>query len=461
MMTSQVPQHSQSTWRGKSWTLDRRTFLRGAGVSLALPWLEAMSSQAACAETAGEVAVGEIPKRAVFCMWGLGLNGRDFTPTSTGTDYPLSPILKPLENHRRDFTVVSGLKLTHSGGHGGDRTFLTGTNTHDSSSKLRISCDQELAQAVGHHTRYKSLVLGIRRGTGFGNPQDNTLSWSHSGTPIPAENRPHILFDQLFRPETADTLAQRETEFARRASVLDSIREEAKALSGRLGQVDRDKLDEYFTGIRDLEKQMQDEKNWLYKPKAEVETPEFGDEQGIDPEKGRLDYRRYQRLMYDVITLALQTDSTRIISYMARMDNSDGTGAFKGEGNPYGYHEMTHHGEDPDKLKWWTIADTWYMEEWAYFLDRLKSVKEGDGNLLDHTMVVWGSSGGTINAHNNHHLPAVLCGGSRIGVRHQGHLIQDDAYLGNLWQTMFEVMDVSVPENFQGGEADGVIKELV
>ena len=425
---------------------------------MALPWLEAMS---VCARAADGIAADEIPRRAVFCMWGLGLNGRDFTPMTTGPDYELTPILRPLERHRRDFTVVSGLKLTHSGGHGGDRTFLTGTNTHDSGSKLRVSCDQELADAIGHQTRYSSLVLGIRRGTGFGNAQDNTLSWSRNGTPLPAENRPHVLFDKLFRPETADTIAQREAEFARRSSVLDSVRAEASALTARLGKVDREKLDEYFTGIRDLEKQMQVEKTWLYEPKPQVDAPEFGDEQGLDPSRNGLDYRRYQRLMYDVLTLALQTDSTRVISYMARMDNSDGTGAFKGEGNPYGYHEMTHHGEDPDKLSWWTKADTWYMEEWARFLDRLKSVKEGDGTLLDHTMVVWGSSGGTINAHNNHHLPALLCGGAGIGVKHRGHVMKEDVYLGNLWQTMFDVMNVLVPENFQGGEANGAISEIV
>lgn len=450
-----------STWRHKSWSLDRRSLLCGAGIAIALPWLEAMSPLAANSASAGDLGADEIPRRSVFCMWGLGINGRDFTPKTTGRDYELTKILTPLKKHRDDFTIISGLKLTHSGGHGGDRTFLTGTNTHSSGAKLRISCDQELAQAVGHLTRYPSLALGIRRGTGFGNPQDNTLSWSRSGTPIPSENRPHVLFDKLFRPDTADTLAQREAEFARRASVLDSVRDEAAALSKKLGKVDQNKLDEYFTGIRDLEKKMQLEKQWLRHPKPKVESPEFGSDQGLDPDKSGLDYRRYQRLMFDVITLALQTDSTRVISYMPRMDNRDGTGAFKGEGNPYGYHEMTHHGEDADKLKWWTIADTWYMQEWSYFLDRLKSVKEGDGTLLDHTMVAWGSSGGSINAHNNHHLPTLLCGGGRIGVNHQGHIIREDDYLGNLWQTMFSAMKVPTPEGFQGGEANGVINELL
>jgi len=441
--------------------LPRRTFLKCAGISLALPWLEVMSARAASVTTAGSIAPGETPKRAVFSFFGLGLNGRDFTPADTGLDYTVSPILKPLEALRRDFTVVSGLKLAQGGGHTGDRTFLTGTNTRSAGAKLRASCDQELAQAIGGQTRYPSLTLGIKRGTGFGGNQDQTLSWAASGTPIPSENRPHVLFDQLFRPDSAETLNQREVEFARRTSVLDSLRGEARRLSGSLGAADRAKLDEYLTGIRDLERRMQSEKEWLRRPKPNVATLEFGKEQGLDPDKAGLEYRRYQRLMFDVITLALQTDSTRVISYMARMDGQDGTGAWRDRGNPYNYHEMTHHGEDPDKLKWFTKADIWYMEEWAYFLGKLKTIKEGDGTLLDHTLVTYGSSNGSINAHNNHHLPTMLAGGARLGVRHQGHLIKEDVRLGNLWRTMFDRLQVPLPENFQGGESDGIIKELV
>lgn len=177
--------------------------------------------------------------------------------------------------------------------------------------------------------------------------------------------------------------------------------------------------------------------------------------------KGNFDYRRYQRLMFDVIALALQTDSTRVINYYARRDLNDGTYCYAYKGCPYGYHEMTHHGEDPDKLKWLTTVDTWYMEDWAYFIEKLKIAKEGDGTLLDHTMLVWGSSGGTVNAHNNTDLPTMLVGGHKIGIKHQGHIAKKDVRLGNLWQTMFGVMGVKVPDKFQGGEADGVIKEIV
>src|SRR6267154_1345506 len=145
-------------------SIPRRTFLKGAGISLALPWLDAMRVRAGATPA-------ETPRRAVFCFFGLGLNGRDFTPADTGPNYTLTPILKPLEALRRDFTIISGLKLTYSGGHVGDRTFLTGTNTRSAGKKLRVSCDQELAQAIGGRTRYPSLTLGIKRGTGFGGNQ--------------------------------------------------------------------------------------------------------------------------------------------------------------------------------------------------------------------------------------------------------------------------------------------------
>jgi hypothetical protein len=200
---------------------------------------------------------------------------------------------------------------------------------------------------------------------------------------------------------------------------------------------------------------------WKGASKPAVAQLTFGNEQGLDPDRAGLEYRRYQRFMFDVITLALQTDSTRVISYLARMDGQDGTGAWRDLGNPYNYHEMTHHGEDPDKLRWFTRADVWYMEEWAYFLNKLKAVREGEGTLLDHTLVAYGSSGGAINAHHNHHLPTMLAGGARLGIRHQGHLVKEDVRLGNLWSTMFNRMNVPLPRNFQGGEADDIISELV
>lgn len=442
------------------WQLSRRTFLHGAGVSLALPWLEAMSPAARAVTSAGSAAEGEIPKRAVFTFWGLGLNGRDYTPEQEGKDYKLTPILKPIAAHCDDFTIISGLKLTYSGGHSGDRTFLTGTCTHKADSKLHISVDQQLAAHVGEATRFPSLVLGIQRGTGFGGSQDNTLSWTKSGTPLPAENRPDVLFDRLFLAESPEERAAREQGMNRNASILDSVRESAKKIETHIGAEDKRKLDEYFNSIREIEARMDTERAWLdrEKPKADLGGPV----PKIEPKQDKnFNYREYQRLMYDIITLALQTDSTRVVSYMARKDLGDGTGSYGHLGNPYDYHTLTHHGEDPERLKWLTQVDIWHMEDWAYFLGKLKSVKEGDGTLLDHVLLARSSSGGTLNAHNNTMLPTIICGGSRIGIRHQGHIVMAEKSLGNLWQTMVTLMGVPIPSNFMGGEADGVIKPIM
>lgn len=443
----------------RTWQLDRRTFLRGAGVAMALPWLQAMSPNSKSFGAAGSMAASEIPKRAVFTFWGLGLNGRDYTPKEDGKGYQITPILKPLEAHRDEFTVITGLKLTHSGGHAGDRTFLTGTATHKADAKLRISVDQQLVEHIGNVTRFPSLVLGIQRGTGFGNAQDNTLSWTRNGTPIPAENRPDVLFDRLFRKESPQELAAREADRARRASILDSVRDSAKRLEGSVGVEDKRKLDEYFNSIRDIERRMETESAWLHKDKPKVD---YGPVPKIEPRQDkRFDYRAYQRLMYDIVALALQTDSTRVISWMAKKDLSDGTGSYGQFGNPYDYHTLTHHGEDPERLDWLTKVDIWTMEDWAYFLAKLKSIKEGDGTLLDHTLLARSSSGGTANAHNNTMLPAMICGGSRIGIKHQGHVKVMDKSLGNLWATMVGLMGMKVPSDFMGGEVDGTVPAIV
>jgi hypothetical protein len=444
----------------------RRTVLRGAGAVLALPWLESMSTNSRTVVNAGQLDESQRPKRAIFTMWGLGVNGRDFTPPDSGPAWSSTPILKPLSNLRDDFTIISGLRLTHSGGHSGDRTFLTGTATHKADAKLTISADQQIAEKIGGVTRFPSLVLGVNRGTGFGSGSiDKTLAWTRGGTPIPAENRPNVLFDRLFRADSAEDIHQQKSQAARRESVLDAISDQAKKLSSKIGRGDREKLDEYFNSVREVERQIETDLAWLEKPKAQVPSIDFGNNvQALDPElenKTTFDYRRYQRLMFDVITLALQTDSTRVINYYARRDLNDGTHCYRYMGCPYGYHEMTHHGEDPDKLKWLTQVDTWYSEEWAYFLNKLKSVREGDGSLLENTMLVWGSTGGTINAHNNSNLPTMIAGGQRLGIKHQGHLVKPDTRLGNLWQTMFDVLGLPIPDNFQGGEADGVIKEII
>jgi hypothetical protein len=337
------------------WQISRRTVLKGVGAAIALPWLEAMSPNSLHASTAGSLAPSEIPKRAVFTFWGLGINGRDYTPQQTGKDYALTPILKPLAAQRHNLTVITGLKLTHSGGHGGDRTFLTGTATHKADTKLHISADQELVEHLGNVTRFRSLVLGVHRGTGFGSAQDNTLSWTRNGTPIPAENRPEMLFDQLFRKESPEQLTEREKRQSLNGSILDHALESIKKLEKQVGTVDKTKLDEYFNSIRDIEKRMEEERAWMHREKP---TVNYAPVPKIEPKSDKdFDYRAYQRLMFDIIALALQTDSTRVISYMAKKDLGDGVTGYKHLGCPYDYHTLTHHGEDPERLNWLTKVD--------------------------------------------------------------------------------------------------------
>ena len=355
--------------------MPRRTFLKAAGVSLALPWLDVMSASANSIGTAGSITAAETPRRAVFCFFGLGINGRDFTPADTGRNYTLTPILRPLAALKDDFTVVSGLKLTHSGGHVGDRTFLTGTNTRSAGARLRVSCDQELAAAVGRNTRFPSLSLGIKRGTGFGGYYDHTLSWSPSGTPIPAENRPHVLFDQLFRPDTPQTITQREAEFVRRASVLDSLRHEARRLEGSLGADDRHKLDEYLTGIRDLERRMQEERDWLRRPSRRWTPSTSATFRASTPTGPGWNIAAINGSCSTSSPLPCRPTAPASSPTWPAWTAPTAPAPGASLGNPYNYHEMTHHGEDPDKLQWFTRADTWYMEEWAYFLGKLKSVK--------------------------------------------------------------------------------------
>ena len=220
--------------------LPRRTFLKGAGITLALPWLDAMSVRAASVTTAGSIAASETPRRAVFCFFGLGINGRDFTPAERGLELhrhadPQAAGSAAERFHRRLRPEADPFRRPRRRSHLSHRHQHPQRRARSSASRAT----RNWPQAIGRQTRFPSLTLGIKRGTGFGGNQDQTLSWSPSGTPIPSENRPHVLFDQLFRPDTAETLNQREAEFIRRASVLDSLREEARRLSGSLGADDR------------------------------------------------------------------------------------------------------------------------------------------------------------------------------------------------------------------------------
>jgi len=329
-------------------------------------------------------------------------------------------------------------------------------------ARTLTSVDQQLAAHHGSATRFPSLVLGTVRETGFGGPFPMTLSWSKNHTPITPENRPEVLFEKLFGSEDNKTLAAARQAMAQRASLLDSIKEQATALQRRVGTADRERLEQYFTSIRDLEDRIKVEREWMDRPKPKVPRPDFG--QGSPRDRIANDgrgYSEYTRMMFDMIALAFQTDSTRVASHIPRTEND--------EAKCYGYetkskwdlHSITHHDEQEEKLVTWRQLDALYMAEWAYFLGKLKDVKEGSGTLLDNTMAAWATTNGGTNAHGAKQLPLILCGGSALGVKHQGHLVKTDTPLSNVWQTVVERVGMPLPENFQGGVAKGVVKELV
>lgn len=438
--------------------ISRRTALRGVGATLSLPFLEAMLPKTALGSTAA--ASSAIPKRGAWFYFGTGMNMRQFQPKDEGKNFSFSPILKPLEKYRRDMTVFSGTYLEHGGGHQGDYTFLTGVEARKGGAiQNTISCDQIAAEKIGRDTRYPSLQLCIQRGTGFGGNL-RTLSWNRNGVPLASENDPHVVFNRLFKVDSPEENEARIHGFRRRGSILDVVLEDANALNRKVGKNDQEKLDEYFNSIREVEKQLERDVDWSVKPKPEV-APEvaerYSDPYSINLPAGQFVYDNYAKLMYDLITLAFQTDSTRVITYVVRQESSGGV--FPEFGVSKGYHELTHHGNDPKNLEELAKVDTIYQKQWAHFLDRMKSVKEADGrSLLDHC--VMGYSSGMGIGHSKDQLPTAMFGGSAMGIDHQGHLkLPDQTPLSTVWHTMLDRLGVENGGEFQ--DSHGVIKQVL
>jgi hypothetical protein len=432
----------------RRWVLDRRTFLRGTGSAIALPWLEAMGVNSTSLSKAGELAAGETTARAVFTCWGMGMNHFTLAPEKAGLDYTMPESARPLEPFREESTYFTRMHAV-TGGHQSAHCFLTGVDA--GTGKYGISCDQVIADAVSNQTRIPSLTLGCARQTGFGGRGSMTLSWTKNRTPLMPEDRPQVVFDRLFRPDSEQELATRLSRADDQKSVLDSVREQARRLEGRLGKSDQAKLQEYLGSIRDLEVQMAADAYWLSKPKPTVDPMDYA--------KAKMSWFRS---MFDVLALALQTDSTRLATFNVRDDLNGSSFPWQERGVPWDLHVITHHGGEEEKLKWWTQIDVWQMDEWAYFLNKLKSLREGDGTLLDQTFAVWGTTNGGPAAHSKDDLTAILTGGSRLGIKHAGHVpCENQVPLGNLMRTVTEKMGVPVNDKFYGGAHSGVIKEII
>jgi hypothetical protein len=421
--------------------LSRRSALKAMGVLIPLPLLEATLPRMArgAAEAAG------VPPRMLVCHFGTGMNIREFFPQETGSECSLPRIVKPLEAWRKRMTILSGLQLEHGGGHTGDYTFLTGAEGWKSTGiKSGISADQIVAREIGNETRFASLQLSIARGTNYGQQGLATLSWNANGIPLAAENDPHVLFQRLFAAEDADEASRRDANFRRRGSILDYVHDQAKQMKPRISATDGQKLDEYFTSVREIENQLRRDIEWSQRPKAKPSLDGLGDySRSLTPNTPGFDYTTYQKLMYDLIALAFQTDSTRVITYNVRQELAGGT--FPVHNVSKNFHALTHHNNDPKSLEELAQVDEINMGFWARFLERLNQIPQPDGrSLLDHTLIAYSSSAGM--DHSRDKLPTAVFGGEALGVTHHTHLrLLEATPLARVWHTMADRMGVHRP----------------
>lgn len=385
--------------------LSRRAFLRGTGAAIELPLLDAMIP--ACA-TADETKATTTPRRFVAMQYGLGFHMPHLVPTQAGAEYPLTPYLDLIKDHRSQFTLISGVahpEQRGQNGHSSTMTWLTGA-PHPGLPGFRntISLDQYLAGRLGNPTRFPFLSLSAGGKDG--------LSWTSHGVNLPAETSPSQVFTALFVQGTPTQIQAQMDELRRGRSILDTVQAEAKQLEKSLGVSDRQKLGQYFTAVRDLETRMQASEAWATRPKPKVDV-----KPPVDV-TDRFDILASTRLMHDLIALALQTDSTRVIAYKAGGFNP----VPKIPGVQTGWHDLSHHGQDPEKIRELKIIEEAEFREINRFFKLLTAVKEGDGTLLDRTVVMLGSNLSNASAHDPTNLPILLAGG---GFKHGTHLAFD------------------------------------
>jgi hypothetical protein len=407
--------------------LSRRRFLQGAGVAMSLPLLEAMQPRSARA-SATSPAPGAKPRRMLGICNNLGLRPDLFFPSGAGRDYVASPYLELLAAHRNDFTVISGVSHPNvDGGHPSDISFLTAA-PHPASSSFRntISLDQYIAERIGTLTRFPSLTLAV-------NGAARALSWTGAGVAIPPEERASEVFNQLFLQGTPEQVEAQIHRLDTGRSILDAVADQAKDLQRDVSMRDRSRLEQYFTSVRDREHRLQESREWERKPKPVVSVAA-----PTEP-AGPAQYMDKVKAMYDLARLAFETDSTRAITLML---NSVATPVvtIAGETITDSYHNLSHHGKADDKLAQLKVLDEWHMKLLARLFSELKAVNEGGENLLDRTMILYGSNLGDANAHSTTNLPTLFAGG---GFRHGQHLAFDQAQnypLPNLFVSMIQRM---------------------
>ena len=463
--------------QSQKWLMPRRSFLRGAGATLALPFLDAMRPLMAAGSSAS------LPVRIALLYMPNGVRADRWTPEGKGRGFKLSPILSPLEKHKQELLILTGLQnkasFTGDGHYVKTGGWLTGTTiTKTTGSDIAaggISMDQIAAQHLGKNTKLPSLELGTEPvATGIDTNVNYTrlyashISWKTSTVPLPCEINPRVAFDRLFRGRSKGG----EKQAADDKSVLDLVSTDAKRLQAKLGQADKNKLEQYLESIREVERRI------------EAEAATLGAGENLPPEllkrldeldkrisksmgkasreeelnsRPRFDHGEHCRIMMDLMVLAFWSDSTRVSSFMFGNDVTGRNFSFL-EGVNGGHHDLSHHSNDPKKLDQYELINRWHVEQYGYMLDRMKEIKEGEGNLLDRSMVAFGSPIRDGNAHDPKNVPIVIAGGSKAGLNNGSHEVYDEGTpLCSLWLGMLDKAGVKTKEL---GDASAALRGL-
>jgi hypothetical protein len=423
--------------------VSRRTFLAGAGSVIALPYLESLSFG---------LSAGKFPVRMAFVMFPNGANPEAWNPTAVGP-LTLSETLSPLKNVKDYITVFTGLAHDKARAHGdgpGDHAranavFLTGAHpvkTNGSDIKVGVSIDQFAAQQIGDESRLPSLEMGLERGgqsgncdSGYSCAYSSNVSWRTPTSPMAKEVNPRNIFERLFGdPKKAFADRDHLIEMRQKKSVIDAVLADAKSLRTKLGAADQDKMDDYLEGIRSVEKQIQAAEKEAGKrpmPPAGFKVPE-----GVPK-----DMQEHGKVMFDLLAIAFQSNATRIATFVLANEGSDRTFPFLGVNE--GHHTLSHHGKNKGKIDQIKKIDLFYVQQFAYLVEKLKSIKEGDGNLLDNCMIVYGSANGDGDRHNHDNLPVLMAGKGGKTIPGGQHLkMPKETPMCNLFLSMLDRMGV-------------------
>ena len=438
--------------------LPRRTFLRGAGATLALPLLDAMVPPL--------TALSKTPARTVrrlgFVYVPMGSDITRWTPPVEGALAELSPTLSSLAPVVNDLTVVTNLELknsypgTHATSNAGFLSAAKAKWTESTDYHLGTTVDQIAAQRIGQETRLPSLEMAMdlvsmvgQCDNGFACVYQNNLSWSSPTTPLPAEAHPRIVFERLFGE--GGSPQQRRAALSRKASLLDWVKEDANRLQAELGPADRTKVSEYLDSIREVERRIQNAEQSA----TERELPDLDRPIGVP-----VQYGDHAKLMFDLQVLALQADITRVVTFQLARETS--TRTYPEAGVPEPHHPLTHHGNNPDKIAKVAKINAFHVSLFAAFLEKLKSTQDGDGSLLDHSLYLYGSGMGNPNVHDHTNLPILVAGGGASGVRGGQHIrYAEPTPLSNLHLTLLDKVGIHL-DSFQDskGKVDQLLQPL-